>query len=124
MATKAGAEGLRALVKDLAEYFYADDRLVLSTQMERLHRVFDVLIDLLNQVGTQKNTWKTESMSCHPFHTPGIMSVVAYERQVTGMGMTYKERQRMRVQCPECGVEVALVSLLTHRQSQHIVGRV
>ena len=37
---------------------------------------------------------------------PGRISVVAYGRLMIGMGQTYLEKQRMRVQCPDCRFEV------------------
>ena len=91
--TESGAEGLGALVKDLVTYFYVENELVLSTQMERLQRLFDVLIKLLDQFDTQKNIRNKVSMACRTCHTPGGMSEVAYERRVTGVGTTYLERQ-------------------------------
>ena len=51
------------------------------------------------------------------------MSEESYARRVTGKGPTFQERQWMRVEYPECGVEVISGSLLTHRQIQHGVGR-
>ena len=41
-------------------------------------------------------------------------------RRATGQGPTFWERQRRRVECPECGVEVAAELLLTHCKSQHV----
>ena len=61
-------------------------------------------------------------MACQPCHTPGSISVEAYKRHTTGTGKTFQERQRRRVNCPECGVEVTAGSLLTHCQIQHGVG--
>ena len=46
--------------------FYGDDRIVASTQPERLQRVFDVLIELFGRVGPWTNTQKTAIMACHP----------------------------------------------------------
>ena len=51
------------------------------------------------------------------------MSVVVYERRVTGMGLTYREQQRIQIQFLECGVEVAEGSLLMHRQIHHSMVR-
>ena len=59
---EVGAEGLGALVKDITAYFYVENRLVTWTQPEILQRVFEVLTDLLNQVGLRKNTHETMSM--------------------------------------------------------------
>ena len=67
--------------------------------------VFEVLADLFDRVGFQTNTHNTVSMSCQPCHTPGRMSVVAYERRAMGASLTYWELQRMLVQCLHCRVE-------------------
>ena len=40
-----------------------------------------------------------------------------------GEGRSFKERQRERVLCPECGKELAKGSLVTHRQTQHGVAK-
>ena len=50
-ATKIGAEGLGASIKDLATYFYADYGLTVSTQPERMQSSFDILVDLLDWFG-------------------------------------------------------------------------
>ena len=51
------------------------------------------------------------------------MLVVAYDIRATEMGTTYWKRQRIRVQCLDCGVEVKTGLLLTHYQSEHAVVR-
>ena len=73
-ATEPSVEGLGASVQDIAAYFYMDERLVLSTQMESLHRSFDFLMDLDYQIGLRKNVRKTVSMAFQSCHTPGCMS--------------------------------------------------
>ena len=40
-----------------------------------------------------------------------------------GMGPTYQEQQRSRVQCPEFGVDVVAGLLLLHLKSQHGLGQ-
>ena len=57
-------EGLGMLIRNLAEYFYADDVLVASTRPERLQRVSGVLTGLFDQDSIRTNMWKTVSMSC------------------------------------------------------------
>ena len=51
------------------------------------------------------------------------MSEDAYTRQVMGKGPKFFECQRRWVEFPECGLEVIVGSLLTHRQIQHGVVR-
>ena len=61
--TEDGTEELGLSIQDLLEYFYANNDLIASTQLERLQRVFDVLAALLNQVGLQTNARETVSMA-------------------------------------------------------------
>ena len=102
--TKAGAEVLVVPTQDLEVYFYSDDVLVASTQLERLQVAFDVLTDLFERVGLRKNTNKMACMACQPCHTPVRMLVVAYDTWATGTVTTYWEHQRMWFQCLECGL--------------------
>ena len=78
---------------------------------------------IFDQVGLQKNTAKTVIMVCQSCHAPVGMSEAAYTQRVTGKGPMYRERQRMRVDFPECEVEVTAGSFLTYCQSQHDMGQ-
>ena len=42
-----------------------------------------------------------------------------YGKQVTGEGPTYRERQKGRVYCRECGEEITAVFLASHMMTQH-----
>ena len=95
-------------------YLYANDGFTVSTQPKILNQEFDVLIGLFVRVGLRMNTRSTVRMACHPCHMLGRMLVVENERLTTGTGTTYWELQRMQVKFPECGVDVAARSLLTH----------
>ena len=98
MPTEAGTGGLGMTIIDLVAYFYANNGLVASTQMERLNRAFDVLAGLFGQVDIQMNTEKTVGMVCQPCHAPVRMSEEANARWTTGIGPTFWERQRRRVE--------------------------
>ena len=97
MPTEAGTGGLGMTIIDLVAYFYANNGLVASTQMERLNRAFDVLNVLFDWAGLRKNTRKTATMACQPCHTPGRMSLEAYEKRTTGAGPTLQEQQKRGV---------------------------
>ena len=71
MPTESDKGGIGLTIINLVEYFYADDSLVASTQLERLQRAFDVLTGLFDRVILQTNTANTVGMVCQPFHTPG-----------------------------------------------------
>ena len=60
--TEDAAEGLGLPIQDLEAYFYANDGLVISTQLERLQRVLGVLTGLFNRVGLRMNRRKTISI--------------------------------------------------------------
>ena len=85
-ANQEGTERLVMSIRDLAVYFYAGNGIFASTQPERLQRAFNLLTGLFEQVFLRTNTWKTVSITFQPFHAPGRMLVMAYERQTTGTG--------------------------------------
>ena len=59
----------------------------------------------------------------HPTcHTPKAWSLEAYNQQVMGRGLFYRERIRQRIHFLECGVDLVVGWLTTHRQRQHEVG--
>ena len=60
--TEAGTGGLGLTIIDLAAYFYSDNGLVESTQMDRLHRKFDVLTGIFERFALQTNTAKKVGM--------------------------------------------------------------
>ena len=62
-----------------------------------------------------KKMVKTVGMVCQPCYAPGGMSEASYAQWLTGKIPKLWERQQMRVECPECGVEVTAGSLLTYR---------
>ena len=53
----------------------------------------------------------------------GVRADKAYTRRMTGAGSSYKEIQRERVSCPECGKELGMGSLAAHYQIQYGVAK-
>ena len=64
-----------------------------------------------------KNVEKTVGMVCHPFHAAGNQLEAAYEKRMKGDGIPYRERQRVRVKCLECGEEMVTGSLAVHQNT-------
>ena len=89
------------IIFNLEALYYADDGLVASPQTERLQRAFSVIIDLFNRVGIRANVWKTASMTCQPCYIPGRFPELDCMWRVTGIGASYQERLRRRVEFPE-----------------------
>ena len=102
-----------------AALFYSDDGMIASSDPQCLQWAFTQLVGLFDRVGLNTNTIKTVSMTCRPCTAAGNRLEEAYGRLMTGEGLTFRERKRERVECGDCGKEVAAGSLDSHRMSQH-----
>ena len=69
-----------------ANYFYADEDLVASTDTIWLQGEFDNLTGLFTRVGIWTNSGWMVGMLCHPCRVVGNQCEVAYERRMTGEG--------------------------------------
>ena len=100
--------------------FYADDGMVGATDPQWLQGTFSALVAIFDRVGLRTNVNKTVSMACQPCRAgSGNRTPDGYRRRVTGGGLSYRERQRERVACGECGEEIAARSLSGHLMTRH-----
>ena len=91
-----------------------------ATDPKWLQGAFSALVAIFDRVGLLTNVDKTVSMACQPCRAgSGNRSAEGYRRQVTGEGKYFRERQKERVACGECGVEIAAGSLSGHLMTQH-----
>ena len=111
--------GFGVSVKERLCAFYADDGLLAARDATWLQSAFDVLVGLFERVGLQTNTLKTKTMTCLPGYISGSLSDAAYKRRMTGEGDSYRARKRARINCPQCGKEMAHGSLPQHLLTQH-----
>ena len=116
-AEKRGERGKEG--RHQAALFYADDGMVVSSDPHWLKWAFNALVGLFGLVGLRTNVGKTVSVVCRPCQEAGNKSEAAYGRKMTGEGPTYRERQKERVECGECGKEMTAGSLASHRMTQH-----
>ena len=73
-----------------------------------------------DRVGLLTNIGKTVSMVCHPCQVgSGNRAEEAYGRRFTGMGRSYAERQREKMECGECGEVLAVGSMSIHLMTRH-----
>ena len=93
--------------------------MIASSDPQWLQWAFTQLVGLFDRVGLNTNTKKTVSMTCRPCTAEGNRSEKAYGRFMTGEGLTFRERKRERVECRDCGKEMAAGSLDSHCMSQH-----
>ena len=86
-----------------------------ASDPEWLQGAFSALVAIFDRVGLQTNVDKTVSMACQPCRAgSGNRTAEGYRRRITGDGNSYRERQRERVACGECGAELAAGSLSSH----------
>ena len=68
--------------------------MVASSDPVCLQGVFNALVGLFDRVGLRKNVRKTVSMVCQLCQAAGNLTKEADGRRVTGVGPTYRERQK------------------------------
>ena len=93
--------------------------MVASSDPHWLQWACNALVSLFERMGLKTNVGKTVSMVCRPCPAAGNQSEAAYERNMTGEGPTYWERQKERFECGECGKEMVAGLLSSHRMTQH-----
>ena len=74
---------------------------------------------MFDRVGLRTNVGKTVGMVCNPCQAAGNLTTDTYGRRVTGVGPTYRERQKGQVACGECGEMLTVGSLSSHLMTQH-----
>ena len=98
--------------------FYADYDMMGSSDPGWLQGAVNTLVGIFDRVGLRTNIGKTFVMVCRPCQATGTQLEAAYEQRMTGAVPSYWGIQRVRVQCLECGEEMALGSLEVHLQMQ------
>ena len=88
--------------------------MVASLDLRWIQGAFSTLLGLFDRVGLKTNFGKIFGMVCRPCQSAGIQSEAAYVRRITGAGPSYRERQRVWVQCTECWEEMALGLMEVH----------
>ena len=83
--------------------FYADNGMVALSDPAWIQGAFNALLGLFDRVVLQKNIGKTVGMVCHRCQAARNITQSAYGGRLTGKGKSYRERQRDRVECKECG---------------------
>ena len=100
--------------------FYADDGMVGASDPTWLQGAFSALVAIFGRVGLQTNVYKTVRMAFQPCRAgSGNRTAEGYRRRITGEGKYFREQQRERVACEECGAEIAAGSLSSHLMTQH-----
>ena len=112
---KRGQEG-----RHYNDLFYADDAMVASLDPRWLQGAFSTLVGLLDRVGLRTTVGKTVRMVFRQCQAAGTQSEAAYGQRMTGEGTSYRERQKVQVQCRECGEEMAAGLMAGNMKIQHV----
>ena len=104
-------------IRTLIAIFYADDGLIASRNPKTLQTAVNLLTGLFDRVGLQTNTTKTEVMVFVPGKIRTFLSESAYRAR---MDEDFRgEGKGRKVECSECGKELAVGSLAGHLSKQH-----
>ena len=74
---------------------------------------------MFERVGLQTNLNKTKGVICTPGFIWGQQGAEAYKRKATGEGPTFRERNRTRLRCEECGDTMAAYSIHHNMERAH-----
>ena len=93
--------------------------MVVSSDPGWLQGAFSTLSELFYWLCLRKNSGKTVGMVFCLCQAAGNQLVATHERRLKGAGLSYRERERVRVQCSECGEEMEFGFLEVHLQMHH-----
>ena len=79
--------------------FYADYGMIVSSYPGWMQEAFRKLVGLFDRVGLRANEEKTAGMVCCLCQAAGTQSEAAYKQWMMGRGLSYRMRQRVKVQC-------------------------
>ena len=74
---------------------------------------------MIERVGLHTNLGKTKAMVCTPGLIWGQKEVEEYKRRDMGEGATFREWNKNRVSCKECGATMVSSLLLHHMEHAH-----
>ena len=97
--------------------FYADDGVLAGDDYKQIQQMLEILQKNFLLFGLEISIEKTEMMTMHakPKHKP--MSVEAYDTKISGIGLSYKQKQTMMTTCEWCNKQVQVRSLQRHHLS-------
>ena len=81
--------------------------------------LFDVVIELFEQVGLRENVVNMVAMVCQPGPIVVRNSTPAYGRQITGEGNSRQLRQRRWFVFTKCGADLVADFLDAHMEMKH-----
>ena len=97
--------------------FYADDGLLSGEDPLETQRALDIFTNIFAQVGLKMNAVKTKVLSMTGCKAYTSISKEAYDRRITGEGISNRERRLQKVECELCGATVNRQHLKNHQKT-------
>ena len=79
--------------------FYADDGFIGGTDHKNIQKALNIIKQNCKKFGLLLNAEKTESMIMIGHKPVHNISKEAYERMITGKGISYKEKNQLTITC-------------------------
>jgi Reverse transcriptase (RNA-dependent DNA polymerase) len=98
--------------------FYADDGVIAGENPQEVQTLLDFFTSTFARVGLKMNAEKTEALIMNGGKVCPAMLVWAYNRKISGIGSSFTELAKEKVQCMLCGSEVQWRCLATHQGSK------
>ena len=104
-------------IRTLVAIFYAEDDLIAARNPKTRQTAVNLMAGLFDRVGLQTNTTKTKVMTFVPSKIWTALSDMAHRAR---MDEDFRgEGKGRKVECSECGKELAVGSLAGHLSKQH-----
>jgi hypothetical protein len=110
-------EGNPTARKETRSQFYADDGLLSGEDPHETQRALDIFTDTFARVGLKMNATKTKVMSMTGCKTYTTISKEAYDRRITGAGLSNRERRLEKVECELCGAMINRQHVKNHQKT-------
>ena len=112
-------DGLGEAVGQCLEVFYANYGMVVSIDPDWLQHSMNVLVGLFWWYGLADNSTKSCSMTFQPGALRLGMSAEAKALKFTGVIDSYRLRLQKNIPGPECGFELTMGSMTSHRRCMY-----
>jgi hypothetical protein len=98
--------------------FYADDGLIAGTDPALIQKYLDTMILGFDSLGLKMNAIKTEYMVATGTSMANRLSTVAYNRKITKIGKSHRERQSEKIICSLCGSTCNRANMKNHQKTR------
>ena len=104
--------------KETRAQFYADDGLITGDDPQMAQNALDIFTHTFARVGLKMNAVKTKAMTVVGCKAYTEQSKEAYNRKLTGEGLSHRQRSLSKVECYLCGTTINQQSMKLHQRTK------